>query len=107
MDDDRRVEMQVWLAFTMRAAVDPTLRPLRDDAHRRLRELCVDVAGALRADDAALEGERLHAILDGLALHGVLTPSLTPPARQSAVLGAHLRALAAAQSGVPQRDGGQ
>src|SRR5688500_18949798 len=30
LDAERRAEMQVWLAFTMRAVVDPELRPLRD-----------------------------------------------------------------------------
>lgn len=95
LDGDRRVEMQVWLAFSMRAAVDPALRPLRDESHQRLRELCVDIAQALGAADATLEGERLHALVDGLALHGVLTPDLAPPALQSAVLSDHLRALSA------------
>jgi AcrR family transcriptional regulator len=93
MDDERHVEMQVWIAFTTRAFVDPGLRPLRDESHAALRGLCVGLAGALGARDAQLEGERLHALVDGLALHGVLDPETTSPDRIRAVLAAQLDAL--------------
>jgi AcrR family transcriptional regulator len=93
LDAERRAEMQVWLAFTMRAVVDPALRPLRDDAQRQLRELCHGVAAALRPGDDGLEGARLHALVDGLALHAVVAPDDLTPERQTAILAAHLDAL--------------
>ena len=37
LDDDRRAENEVWLAFTSRAMVDPSLRALRDEGRRRAR----------------------------------------------------------------------
>jgi transcriptional regulator BetI-like protein len=80
LDDERRAEMQVWLAFTMRALVDPRLRELRDAAHAALRGLCRRVA----SDE--LDAERLHALVDGLALHAVLAPDVTTPERQVELL---------------------
>ena len=50
--------------------------------------------GAARAElDVGLEGERLYAVLDGLAVHTVTRPSALPPDRARAVLAAHLAAL--------------
>src|SRR5688572_8429486 len=80
LDDDRRAEAEVWLAFAGQALVDERLRALREEVdgllHRFYRTL-VDAladAGALApgADaDAgrALEAERLGAVIDGLVVH--------------------------------------
>jgi len=86
MDAERVAEMRVWLAFTTRALVDPELGELRDAAHAALRGLCREAAGLLGAADAECEGERLHALVDGLALHAVLDPATTTPARQARLL---------------------
>lgn len=80
IDEERRMETQVFFAFTARALVDPDLRPLRDEAHAALRGLCVAIAGSER------EGQRLHALVDGLALHGLLAPGVTTPGRQLELL---------------------
>jgi AcrR family transcriptional regulator len=93
LDADRRTEMQVWLAFTSRALIDPALRPLRDRAHAELRELCRGVARLLGAASPARAGERLHALVDGLALHALLAPTVTTPARQRELLAAELDAI--------------
>lgn len=101
LDDERRAEMQVWLAFTMRAVVDPGLRHLRDGAHAALRGLCRQITHGLGSGDPDRDAERLHAFVDGLALHAVLTPHVTTPERQKALLAAELDALAG--SVVPRR----
>jgi AcrR family transcriptional regulator len=93
LDAERRAEMQVWLAFTMRAVVDPRLRPLRDRTHAHLRDLCREVVDEIGTADPQLEAERLHALVDGLALHAVVAPRDMPAARQVAVLAAHLASL--------------
>ena len=84
LDDERRAEMQVWLAFTMQALVDPALGELRDAAHAALRGLCARAVGEERA-------EQLHALVDGLALHAVLAPDVTTPDRQVELLDDYLR----------------
>jgi AcrR family transcriptional regulator len=95
LDDERRVEMQVWLAFTTRALVDPRLRELRDSAHTGLRDLCRAAVDLLDVPSAADEAERLHALIDGLAMHAVLDPATTTPERQVQLLATHLDALEA------------
>lgn len=94
LDDERRAEMQVWLAFTTRALVEPELRALRDRAHVGLRELCYFAAELVGACSPAREAERLHAIVDGLALHAVLDPEVTTPARQVELLALEFDAMA-------------
>lgn len=100
LDEERRAEAEVWLALTARALVDPRLAELRDRSSAELHAFCVDVVRALVADGSAragldvdLEGERLYAVLDGLALHAVTRPSVLPPDRVREVLAAHLAAL--------------
>jgi AcrR family transcriptional regulator len=93
LDPERRAEMHVWLAFTTRALVDPSLRGLRDRAHAGLRQLCRDAVALVGGSPSEREAERLHALIDGLALHAVLDPATTTPARQTELLAAHLDQL--------------
>lgn len=94
LDDERRAEMQVWLAFTMRALVDPALRGRREAAHAALRALCRSAVALLGSGEPDRETERLHALIDGLALHAILDPHTTTPDRQVELLTDHLDELA-------------
>jgi hypothetical protein len=85
--------MQVWLAFTIRSFVDPALRPRRDEAHVLLRGTCHQIAVALGARDPSVAAERLHALVDGLALHAVLAPATTTPDRLREILARHLEEM--------------
>jgi AcrR family transcriptional regulator len=100
LDDERRAEAEVWLALCARALVDPSLAELRDRSAAELHAFCTWVVQALVADgtahpdlDVDLEGERLYAVLDGLAVHAVTRPSALPPDRVREVLAAHVAAL--------------
>jgi AcrR family transcriptional regulator len=95
LDAERHAEMQVWLAFTARSFVEPGLRALRDRAHTGLRSLCRAAVELLGAPSVEPEAERLHALIDGLALHAVLDPATTTPERQVELLAAQLDALEA------------
>jgi AcrR family transcriptional regulator len=88
LDDLRRAEMQVWLAFTTRSFVDPGLRELRDRAHVGVRTLCEGAARLIGASQ--VDAQRIHALVDGLAMHAVLDPATTTPRRQRALLAAEL-----------------
>jgi AcrR family transcriptional regulator len=101
LDDERRTEMEVWLAFTARAQVDETLRQQRDETHMALLAFarrCVDAlaaAGLLRQElSEGLETARLHALIDGLALHAFTSPETMSPRRARKILRAHLASLA-------------
>ena len=101
LDPQTRAVIDVWLAFAARARVDASLRPLRDETHARVRDLCrasvetLRTHGQARPDvDIDYETERLHALVDGLAMHATLDPEVTTPARQVEILARHLDALA-------------
>jgi AcrR family transcriptional regulator len=101
LDDERRTEMEVWLAFSARALADPALRGQRDAMHKELRlfvRQCLDAladAGFMRQElSRELETSRLHALIDGLAVHGITSPDTTTSRRMRDVLRAHLEALA-------------
>ena len=100
LDDERRAENEVWLAFTARALVDPELRDLHSEVHDALREACASSLATFtgaRANPAApataLQVERLHALVDGLAVHTALRPDLMTPEHIVAVMRLHLNAL--------------
>jgi AcrR family transcriptional regulator len=101
LDDERRTEMEVWLAFSARAQVDPVLREQRDATYEDLRAFvrqCVDglAEGGLVRPELSREREttRLHALVDGLALHGITAPDTITPRRTREVLRAHVAGLA-------------
>ena len=103
LDAGRRAENEVWLAFTARAAVDPTLAALRDEGYDALRAGCTaivaDLAEAgLAPDDVPAEADRLHALLDGLAVHAAMRPGLHTADSLAAAVARHLDALAAQRS---------
>jgi AcrR family transcriptional regulator len=96
LDDERRAENEVWLAFTARALIDPQLRVRHaeiDDALRAASLRALEMLGLPARRVRALEVERLHALLDGLALHGAMRPERIPPRRIVAVLRRHLDEL--------------
>lgn len=102
LDEDRRIETEVYLAFIGRAHGDPALRAIRDSAdartHRALRHALDLLAAAGSLDPGrpiAAETDRLHALVDGLAMQGALLPERCPPTYQLRVLRAHLRDLSA------------
>jgi hypothetical protein len=89
LDPPTRAVFDVWLAFAgrargarVRATCRQSVETLRD-AGRTRPELDVD-----------REAERLHALIDGLAMHATLDPQVTTPARQVEILARHLDALA-------------
>jgi AcrR family transcriptional regulator len=101
LDEERRIEGEVWLAFSARAQSDPVLRARREAMYDALRDFarqCVDglaEARLVRPDlSREVEAFRLHALVDGLAMHGIVSPETMTPRRQRQVLRAHLASLA-------------
>ncbi|MGY0233708.1 TetR/AcrR family transcriptional regulator [Longispora urticae] len=102
LDDARRDEIVVWLAFVTAARTRPELHPRALTLYEGMRTIVgrvlarADAAGRLVGGlDPALETERLCAVLDGLAVNAVLHPDRLPPDTQRAVLGRHLDTLLA------------
>jgi AcrR family transcriptional regulator len=97
LDDDRLAECQVWFAFAGKAIADPSLgamlREVHDSLHALFRQLTDDL---IRLDltkpgiDAELEAKRMHAMVDGLVVHGVTCPERLTGERIKEVVSYHL-----------------
>ena len=100
LDAERRAEAEVWLAFTARARVEPSLREVYTRMDEALRGLCAQVVAGLaggRLDEAAAarETEALYALIDGLALHAVMgSGRAADPEVAMAAVRRHLERLA-------------
>ncbi|MFI6446697.1 TetR family transcriptional regulator C-terminal domain-containing protein [Kitasatospora sp. NPDC050543] len=100
LDDARREEAAVWLAFTAALHTRPQLRPCAAEHQQEMHALVSHVlseaqrSGGLSQDlDLPLETARLTALLDGLTLQAVLLPDRSPPQLLRQVLRRHLETL--------------
>ncbi|WP_432503139.1 TetR/AcrR family transcriptional regulator [Kineococcus arenarius] len=100
LDAERRLEMEVFLLIGALALTDADLRPGYDAAHAELAVGCrgivlaLEQVGQARAGlDPDMEAARLHALVDGLALHLLRLPEGEDTAWAEAVLDAHLDSL--------------
>ncbi|MFC0623080.1 TetR/AcrR family transcriptional regulator [Kribbella deserti] len=97
LDPDRFAEVEVWVAFTAATLTNPALRALGDESYAAVHDLLRDLLRDLLGDRPELEAQadRLHALIDGLALHGVSSPGRLKPDKARAALREHLDALTA------------
>ncbi|MBO3085348.1 TetR/AcrR family transcriptional regulator [Cellulomonas fengjieae] len=96
LDDERRQENEVWIAFTARSLVDPLLRECAARNHDLLLEGCRHWVAAIAGGrvDVDVEAQRLHALLDGLAVHAAIRPQVDSADRCREILLHHLTTLA-------------
>ncbi|MDX2967680.1 TetR/AcrR family transcriptional regulator [Kribbella solani] len=103
LDAERRAEFEIWLAFMAQAQAESgagTLHALVDRVHNELRELCTSLINALAENELLRDGldvrreiERLHAVLDGLALHAAIQPAHSTPTRIRQLMRHHIESL--------------
>lgn len=100
LDERRRDEATIWLAFATAARTRPELRPHAEEAFdgmRRLVRRVLDGAralGRLREDaDLEVETDRLCALIDGLTVQAVLHPDRVDAGTMTRALRAHLASL--------------
>lgn len=99
LDAVRRQEMELFLAFGVSAMTDPALQDAHRKAHASVRDVCARALRALRVDvlgeSEILETDRLHALIDGLALHIVRDAQGANPEWAVRALDLHLQQLSA------------
>ncbi|MGN7965983.1 TetR/AcrR family transcriptional regulator [Microbacterium sp. 22179] len=100
LDEVRRTELMVQLQLGSLALTDGSLAPSVRELSGGVRRVCdAAIAELVRAGevpasvDAAFEGDRLHALLDGLALRLLWSTDSDAGARARAVLERHFRML--------------
>ena len=73
LEPDSRAELEVNLALVAECPAQPSLGEIRDHAHEQLLEACARLVelltGRPRDPELIVTARRLHAIVDGLALH--------------------------------------
>jgi len=97
LDERRRVELEVYLALGTAALTDGGLRPAHDRVVDEMRDWCGLVLQAVGVPEGDVEFEtrRLHALVDGLAMHVVRLAPGDPGGWAIDVLDRHVAALAA------------
>lgn len=99
LDEERRVETDVWLACLVRSRVDESLAEMREKGWAGERHLCRLAVAYCRGarppeqigdelGDAHLEqlAARLHVFMDGLTLQAAMFPDELPAAEVRAIL---------------------
>ncbi|MCQ4120471.1 TetR/AcrR family transcriptional regulator [Rhodococcus tibetensis] len=100
LDDRRRCEMEVNLALVAEGPAHPKVREIARDAQHELRAGCASILAGLAAHgyvaperDIDAEAMRLHALVDGAAMHALLGETDTAETAQR-MIAEHLRGLA-------------
>lgn len=100
IDEDRKIEMEVWLAFSAKVLVDTALRErsnaVYQDMHQGLKKAIYMLQSSnLTKDDIdiELEANRLHALVDGMATHHLLNPEYFTRQQMMDTLNYHLQSL--------------
>lgn len=100
LDEERLSEAVVWLAFLGKTLVDPALNQLALESHEALYRLFRMLIEALVRHglsrpgiDVELEVRRLHALVDGLVIHGVTSPHSVTPEMIRQTIAYHLNRL--------------
>lgn len=107
LDDERRLEWRVWLAFWAQAAVDAGLRAENEQRYAEWRDvldrLLRKAVPGLRPAQRAARVEDLVALIDGLGLQATLDTASSTRTRSSALRRAAHRAASLATA-PPDRD---
>lgn len=100
LDNEKRLEMEVWLAFSAKMLVDEKLKSLGENVYEDMREgmmnvlQSMDSLGVLEEDvDLEIEAYRLHTLVDGIAMHHLMYPDKFPAEKVMQVLDHHLKEL--------------
>ena len=100
LDERRRDEAVLWLAFATAARTRPSLVPHAEQLYDGLRALCRRALTVMRESgtvapslDIPLETERLASLLNGLTVDGVLHPDRMTPDLTVSLLRKHLDSL--------------
>lgn len=100
VDNERKIEMEVWFVFSAKALTDPKLNEMFKKVHFEMSEairlllLKFQSSGHLKENlDIDVETSRLHALVDGLGIHSLLQPDKLTIKGMLDVLKSHLETI--------------
>lgn len=100
MDEERRVELQLWWILVHHSLSDRRLQRHASKVYEQLQSIMREAIEYLEANDALRPGtqldfevERLYSLVDGLALHAILKPDILTPDAIMEVLKGHLDSI--------------
>lgn len=100
IDEERKIEMEVWLAFSAKVLVDTKLRELSNKVYEDMHQGFSNMVQTLKLlniiddeIDLELEVNRLHAMVDGMAIHHLLNPEQFTHDKMIETLKYHLKSL--------------
>lgn len=100
LDRQRQAEAQIWFALLTRRIASPEVSAKANDldlvVRATVRQVLSELATAnliTEGHDLEVETVRLHALIDGLALHALSDPPLDSPAAIRAAISKHLAEL--------------
>jgi AcrR family transcriptional regulator len=106
INDDTKLEMEVWFWFHAKAVGNPELQSLSAKIYEDtylLIKLVIDALIHLNLAkpklDASYETDRLYALVDGLALHCFMHPDHASPERIKSIVTSHIEELCKNESG--------
>jgi hypothetical protein len=100
LDEERRIEMEVWLSFQAKSLSDPELQPLSNKMYEDIYKIVsfvfelMNQFGIMKPElNIPIEIERLYALIDGLGLHCLFNPYHNTTEVIDLILIQHLEAL--------------
>lgn len=100
LDEDRKLEVEVWHSFSAKSLRDPELQPLNEVMYDGLYKTILGALYFLTQEkllkpdiDIEMETELLYALVDGLAIHCIQRPSQFLPTKIDAILTHYLESL--------------
>ncbi|WP_407268521.1 TetR/AcrR family transcriptional regulator [Radiobacillus sp. PE A8.2] len=100
IDEDRRIEMEVWFVFSAKTLVDSKLKATSEKVYSEMHDGFANIIGTLESYHLTKHGldfdteiDRLHTLVDGMALHHLLHPKLFTYEKMIHTLKYHLQSI--------------
>jgi len=100
IDEERKMEMEVWFVFSAKTLIDSNLQTLGEKVYDEMREglrklvYSLHSLGLMKENiDIDAEIDRLHTIVDGMALHHLLHPQKFTYEQMIQTLKYHLQSI--------------
>lgn len=100
VDEERKLEMKVWLSMSIKALNEPSLEKIRNDTYESMHKTIFTMLQQLseahiikEAIDLEFEAQQLQVLVDGLSFHLMICPDKITVDEVDSILANHLDGL--------------